>query len=115
MKHAELHCPNCGSDRVHITDHQPLATNDMETPVDKEIYVKLKCDHCKASFSTVGEISYLQPETVKPKRKEVFYTISFMLDEDTDVQDFRISIESALGCSDNITSKGYSNKIVLVG
>jgi hypothetical protein len=24
MAHKELHCPDCGSDRVRITDHQPL-------------------------------------------------------------------------------------------
>lgn len=57
-----LYCPLCGSDQVKIIDHQPLATNDDQMPIDTEIYVSLHCDYCGGNTNTVGDITYRQPK-----------------------------------------------------
>lgn len=102
MAHSELLCPHCGSDRVYIYDHQPLATNDMELPVDNEIYVHLKCDICKDTFETVGNITYKQPE---PISKTVKVLIELSVPVKTDTQVLLENIHNILLCSDNVTSK----------
>jgi len=57
-----LYCPLCSSDQVKIIDHQPLATNDGQMPIDTEIYVSLHCDYCGGNSNTVGDITYRQPK-----------------------------------------------------
>lgn len=107
MKHGELHCPHCGSDRVQIYDHLPLATNDKETPVDKEIYVHLECDVCKQRFQTVGNITYQQPEPIKKTLKVL---IELSVPVKTNRQELLEDIHNALVFSYNVTSKAVIEK-----
>ena len=113
MQHT-LHCTMCQSKRVRMFNPESLC----ETAYPDEPYVfdsvattRAKCDDCGHTFGVDGHITWQQP---KMEKLTVKYEVTFLLDADTDVDDFRISIESALGCSDNITSKGYSTKIDLV-
>lgn len=76
MKHGELICPYCGSDRMKIIDHQQLAIGKTEIPVDDEIYVTLECDICHKECRTVGQISYKQPE---PKQVKVNVLLEIVL------------------------------------
>lgn len=109
MAHSELHCPFCGSDRVQIIDHQQLATNDKETPVDKEIYVHLKCDGCNETFETVGDITYRQPE---PRTKKLAVRVEFSVPNNMDKDSFMKNVINSMLYSYNVTSNakivGYS-------
>jgi len=99
MAHKELHCPDCGSDRVRITDHQPLATNDSETKVDSEIYVSLNCEICGEDFNTTGDITYRQPQY----KRKVKVLLEFSVNYDTNNQEFLEAIHNALLLSNRVT------------
>jgi DNA-directed RNA polymerase subunit RPC12/RpoP len=114
MAHSELHCPHCGSDRVFIYDHQPLATFDKETPIDKEIYVHLQCDYCGDKFETVGDITYRQPTPIKKPTKTIQYLITVEVNADVNAKEYGEAIELAMEHSDNVASQIYSSKINLV-
>ena len=103
MAHKELHCPDCGSDRVKITDHQPLATNDSETKVDTEIYVTLNCEMCGENFNTTGNITYVQPPYRKEKRLKVL--VEFHVSSDINKQEFLDAIHNTLLVSPEVTQK----------
>ena len=109
MTHAELICPNCGSDRVIITDHEPLATNSGDIPVDTEIYVSLICGYCEHTFNTVGEITYKQPQLLpqlqpQPKLKKVSFILTVNVDTDVNLVQYMENVIEAMKHSDNVQS-----------
>lgn len=115
MEHT-IDCPKCGSPRVRMHNPESLCeTAYPDTPhvFDAVATTQAICDDCGYQCGVEGHITWQQPKAL-PKQKTVAYTVTFLLDADTDVEDFKISIESALGCSDNITCKGYKTKIDLV-
>lgn len=81
MTKQTLFCPYCGSDNMMITDNQPLAHSDSDTPIDTEIYVSLECQYCEKVSNTVGTITYAQPQKTS---KTINLTVSVEVESGAD-------------------------------